>query len=99
VSPVRYELGFHIPDDEILQVTAVETSNLTRIQESVCCNPNTDRTSALPPLSNMLLHLKVRAQRLSDNCKCPVFQLTSAAICEASSVCSAISTLPYSVRL
>jgi hypothetical protein len=29
VSTVGYELGFYIPEDDILIVTAVKTSNLT----------------------------------------------------------------------
>jgi hypothetical protein len=29
VSPVKYELGFYIPEDGILHITAVKTSNLT----------------------------------------------------------------------
>jgi hypothetical protein len=29
VSPVKYELVYHIPEDGFLQVTALETSNLT----------------------------------------------------------------------
>jgi hypothetical protein len=28
VSPVKYELGFYIPEDEFFIVTAVKTSNL-----------------------------------------------------------------------
>jgi hypothetical protein len=30
VSPVRYELGFYIPEEDIFMITAVKTSNLTR---------------------------------------------------------------------
>jgi hypothetical protein len=29
VSPVKYELGFYIPEDDFFIVTAVKTSNLT----------------------------------------------------------------------
>jgi hypothetical protein len=29
MSPVKYELGFYIPEDDIFIVTAVKTSNLT----------------------------------------------------------------------
>jgi hypothetical protein len=30
VSPVKYELGFYIPEDDILHSHRVETSNLTK---------------------------------------------------------------------
>jgi hypothetical protein len=30
VSPVKYELGFYIPEDDIFHSHAVKTSNLTR---------------------------------------------------------------------
>jgi hypothetical protein len=33
VSPVKYELGFYIPEDGILLVTSVRTSNLTRYEK------------------------------------------------------------------
>jgi hypothetical protein len=29
VSPVRYEMGFYIPEDDILHSHSVKTSNLT----------------------------------------------------------------------
>jgi hypothetical protein len=29
VSPMKYELGLYIPEDDILHSTAVKTSNLT----------------------------------------------------------------------
>jgi hypothetical protein len=35
VSPVRYELGSYIPEDDILLVTAVKTFNLTRQNSSL----------------------------------------------------------------
>jgi hypothetical protein len=31
VSPVRYELGSYIPEDDFFIVTAVKTSNLTHL--------------------------------------------------------------------
>jgi hypothetical protein len=33
VPPVRYELGFYIPEDGILIVAAVKTSTLTSYEE------------------------------------------------------------------
>jgi hypothetical protein len=35
VSPVKYELGFYIPDDGFFIVTAVNTSNLTWTTASI----------------------------------------------------------------
>jgi hypothetical protein len=31
VSPVKYELGFYIPEDDVLHNQAVKTANLTSV--------------------------------------------------------------------